>query len=408
MTKHFSGNRITCGCALYLAVAMGVIGIYITSIAYLPEAYGISLTELGALGVIMPVSCTVASLGLTSVRRFLSSKGCLILGSAVVIAQAFVLRLCPGKLYALVFTLFTGGLISGLAAHTVVSDIVSHWYTAKRAERIALVLGAAPFGSALSQFAAGHVLERFDFFTGAFMLYLTVGVLMLLFVVILISSSTPERIGQRPFGEEESPRQTIKTAEVQSDRPPLYRAAAFWCLIAATLLSAGNTAYIQSYATTYFMQEGMRISSAASVLSAASICSGLFLLISGKTLNYLRPRRFLMLLVAAVVVANLSMILYGATHSVLAVVPVVIGSGIGGMIPSVGNLICGPFFGQRDATNAASKCYAAYSGANMALQPICAAIADGYGFSVMYVFVAGLCALSSVFYFLASSRASVS
>lgn len=395
---RFSGDRVTVGCAVYLSAAMGVIAIYVTSIARLPAAYGITLTELGTLGILMPLSCTAGSLALTRVKAALGLRGCLYLGGGLVCLQAVLLRLAGAQRWVLALILIAGGLVASLSAQTVMAEIIGRWYIRGRASRTALVLGASPFGSAVFQAVSGRILERSGYVSGAFRLYLFTGLLMLLCARALISVS-PEEAGQRPLGADDPTEEVpLPTGERPAAGMVLYKSRPFWFLVAATILSAGNTTYIQSYFTTVLTAGGWTLSGASALLGVLSVSGGLFLMAGGRILDRWKLRSFLGLLILSAVGANIGMCLFAAGGGAAALLPAAALYGPGSVVPNIGNLIAGKLFGQENVSDAASKCYAAYSGTNILLQPLCAYVAQRAGFPVLYSLVAAMCGVSLVFY----------
>lgn len=414
MNNRFIGKQIVYGCALYVAIAMGCMGIYVTSVAQLPNVYHISITELGTFGTLMSVTCMIGSALLVTIKKRIGARGCLYLGSIVMFIQALAVFFLRENLASLFIELIACGLVASISAQTVLSEIISNWYVEKRAEKIAIMLGTASLGSAFYQFASGQVLGKFHYYSAVGCLSLINGILMFLLVHFVICAERPEEIGQQAFGTEQGASQCSAATstdmksegnkvstdkDVRSDK--LYANSGFWFLLIATMLAAGNTTYVLNYATMFFTEFGMEIGKAAILLSFMSLGSGLFSFISGSLLQKLRAKRFLYLLIGAAVAANLGMVLYSQTGFSPVIVLIIVSYGIGALIPTVANLISGELFSQKDAMNVASKCYAVYAGTNILLAPACAAVIDHIGFSAAYCFVAVLCSISLIFYLLA-------
>lgn len=417
VNKRFQGEQIVFGCALYVAVAMGCMGIYVTSVAQLPKVYHISITNLGTLGTLMSLTCMIGSALLISIKKRIGARGCLYLGGTAMIIQAVAVFLLQKNLASLLVELMVCGLVVSISAQTVLSEIISNWYAEKRAEKIAIMLGAASLGSAFYQFISGQILGRFPYFVAVGGLSLTNGILMLLLVHFVIYAEKPEQVGQQPFGTSrkdlspgniETVDASAKVSNIRIDKKygskNLYTCLDFWLLLLATMLAAGNTTYILNYTTTFFTELGMHIKKAAALLSLLSLSSGICSFISGKLLKRLRVKRFLCLLVGAAITANLGMILYEHTSSPLVVMIIIVSYGIGGLIPTAANLISGELFAREDAVNVASKCYAVYAGTNILLAPVCAAMIDNFGFSSAFCMVASLCGASLIFYLPAVCR----
>lgn len=388
--SDFAGRNLA-GCVVYVAAAMGGMGIYVTSVAQLPQAYGISVTQLGTLGTLMSITCMVGSALLVTIRDKIGARGCLYLGSLAMLIQALSIFILKDHLASLIIELVACGLVASISAQTVLSEIIAGWYPQKRAEKVAIMLGAAPFGSAFFQFVAGQALSRMDYFTAVGGMSVFLGVLMLLLTHFVIRENRTETGAQAPQAK-------TTAGKIGVPQKGLYTAPCFWFLILATLLAAGNTTYVLNYATMFFTQAGMGMGTAALLLSLMSVSSGLFTLVSGKLFQHFGMGRFLSLLVGAAVAANLGMAVFSSTGFVLLIVMIVAGYGIGAMLPTVANLLSGSLFGKEDAMNAASKCYAVYAGTNIVLAPTCAAMIDHFGFSAAYCFIALLCSISLVFY----------
>lgn len=394
MDKSVIARRNLIGCVSYVAAAVGCMGIYVTSVAKLPQVYNISVTQLGTLGTLMSVTCMIGSASLVTIRNKIGARGCLYLGGLAMLLQALSIFILKGNLTSLIIELFVCGLVASISAQTVLSEIIAGWYPQKRAEKVAIMLGAAPFGSAFFQFAAGQSLSRMDYFTAVGGMSLITGTLMLLLVHFIIRENHSE-------GSAEVPQAQLAAEKKSAPVKGLYTAPSFWFLIFATMLAAGNTTYVLNYATMFFTQAGMGMGTAALLLSLMSVSSGLFTLVSGKLFQRFGIGKFLTLLVGAAATANLGMAVFSRTGSMLLIVLIVAGYGMGAMLPTVANLISGTLFGKDDAMNAASKCYAVYAGTNIVLAPTCAAMIDHLGFFAAYCFVALLCSTSLIFYWLA-------
>lgn len=412
--QKFCGNQIVLGCALYVSIAMGTMGIYITSVAELPSVYHISIALLGILGTVMSLTCMIGSILFVMIKKRIGAKGCLYLGAGVVFLQSIIVLILRNHIFSLLFTLFTCGLVSSLSAQTVMSSIISNWFVEKRSEKIAVMLGAAPFGSAFYQFMAGQIFARIDYFAGMFIMSVIDAFLMFFITKFIIIAAEPEIIGQSALGDKryadvqkegEKVSENVALKNSKNAKVQLYRMPCFWLLLLATIFAAGNTTYVQNYATMLFTKSGMGIHVAAFLLSCMSISAGIFSFCSGRILEKMRIKAFICILISAVVMANLGMALYCRINISGIVILVIILYGIGALVPTVANLISNVLFETGEAVNAASKCYAAYSGTNIMLSPVCAVIVDYLGFEAVYVFVAALCAFSLIFYLLAIRKA---
>lgn len=397
--KTFSGNRVVLGCALFIAVSLGNVGVYMTSIAQLPGIYGVSITALGAIGMTMTLTAMVCSIFLIPIKNKLTSKGCLYLGGAAVFAHGWIVYLVHGQIMGLFVSLAVCGLLSGLAGYAVVNDIVARWFIEKRAAKTGLVLGAALFGMAFYQFLAGQLFARTDYYTAILGISLANAALMCLITRFLILAGAPEEVGQKPYGQMAASGNAAAVNAVRPDNAPsLGYNPAFWLLITASVLSAGNTNYVQSYATMFFTRCGMSIDLAAMVLSLMSACAGLFAFVSGRALERMKPAVFVLFTGGAVLGANLGMALYSHIPALPFIFLIVACYGVGATLATIMNLIGGYLFPPQQVTSVTAKCFAAYSGTNLVLQPISAAIVERWGFDILYLFVAGTCALGILCY----------
>lgn len=102
MDKSKIAGRSLAGCVAYVAVAMGCMGVYATSVAKLPLVYGVSVTQLGTLGTLMSITCMAGSVLLVTIRDRIGARGCLYLGGLAMLAQALAVVTLKGNLAGLI------------------------------------------------------------------------------------------------------------------------------------------------------------------------------------------------------------------------------------------------------------------------------------------------------------------
>lgn len=403
--KKFSGGKIVAGCVIYIFCMMGFLGVFTTGYALYPETYNISISTMGVLTTVITIAGLVASLAYMPASRALKPKGLLYLGIAAVLCYGLFADFLVNMI-GLTATFIISGILNSLATYTVLTEILSNWYIEKRAQKISMMMSASMIGMAVYQFLGGFVFSAFGLTKGWLVISIVTAVILLLDVKFLILADAPSKIGETPYGEEQTdPAQAAVEAadgkETSTSRKSLYSNPAFWLALLARLLSCGSVGYIATYATTYFTKGGMSLSTAAGLLSVMSLAAAAFMYISGTVLEKLRVKNFVLILCVAAIVSNLGMVAYGAAPSILILAVIIITYGVGYSLVTFNNLVCGLLFDEEDAANANSKMFAVLMGGNIAMLAIAGFVVDNLGFNMLFVVIALMDAATIIAFFAA-------
>ena len=402
--KRFSGPRVLTGCALFIAIIMGSSGIHSSGYSMLPDTFGISITMVGTLGMTISVVGMISSLLVTTVKKKIGLRGILYYDAAVLYLVALSAKLLGSSIITLILFFFSIGTTLYMGGHAVQSEIVSNWYVKGRAQKISVVLGAALLGQAFYQFVGGQVFSRMTQLDGWFWLHLVNGTLMLLIATFLVVADTPSKIGQEPYGADELPAAApakaestgVETAKTEPAKPrrSIYANPALWLCVLGRLGLCGGVNYITTYATMYFTDGGISLSTATIILSVCTLSAAFFSFLNGQMLSRFKTRGYILVLLGSVILSNLGMIVYSAVPSVIFIALIVLFYGIGYSGSHCMNLVAGILFDPEDAANANSKIYGFGAAGGLVMSPLTAALVENFGYNTMYFMIIVLAAVS--------------
>ena len=174
----FSGRRVLVGCVVFIFVVMSGSGLHSAGYSLLAPTFGISMTLLGSLTMVLTVSGIISGILLTSLEKRFTLKGVLYFDAAVFYAVAVSAVIVGNRLFTLLLFFFSIGATLSLGAQVAMTEIISNWFVQGRARRISMVLGAALLGQATDQFIGGQIFSRMDLLSGWALLYAVNGTIL--------------------------------------------------------------------------------------------------------------------------------------------------------------------------------------------------------------------------------------
>lgn len=403
--NKFSGSRVVAGCALFIFIVMGGSGIHSSGYSLLPETFHVSVTMLGTYGMLLQIAGIISSLLLTSVKSKIGLKGLLYYNAVVQFIVALCAKFLGESLVTLVVFLISIGTTLYAGAHAVQSEIVSNWYIKGRGQKISIIMGSALAGLAFYQFVGGQLFSRMSLLDVWFLVYMVNGVAMLFIAKFLIVATSPDKIGQKAYGWEEipdaSPANVVATNDAAStaktgEHRSLYANPVLWLCVLGRFGLCGGVNYVMTYATMYFTEGGVSLSTASIILACCTLSAMVFSFMSGPILSALKTRGYINFLLVGAILSNLGMILYSSVPNFLVIVLVVLSYGIGYSGSHCMNLVSGIMFDPEDAANANSKIYGFGAFGGLVMLPLNAFLVENYGYNIMYLVIAILAVVSLV------------
>lgn len=394
----FSGRRVLVGCVVFIFVVMSGSGLHSAGYSLLAPTFGISMTLLGSLTMVLTVSGIISGILLTSLEKRFTLKGVLYFDAAVFYAVAVSAVIVGNRLFTLLLFFFSIGATLSLGAQVAMTEIISNWFIQGRARRISMVLGAALLGQATYQFIGGQIFSRMDLLSGWALLYTVNGTILLLCNRFLIIATRPEDIGQAPLADLPCGLRREKTVPTLSSKKKgsLYRSSIFWLCLVGDWCLAGGVNYITMYATSFFEQNGIPLRVSTLILSCATISAAIFSFLNGRVMSAVGIQRYVLILLCGVILGNLSMLLYEYWPSTLLILLMVLFYGIGYSGAHCINIVSGLIFDSEDAANANSKISSIAMSGGLLLLPLSGYLVDHFGYFAVYLVVISFALLSLV------------
>ena len=394
----FSGRRVLVGCVVFIFVVMSGSGLHSAGYSLLAPTFGISMTLLGSLTMVLTVSGIISGILLTSLEKRFTLKGVLYFDAAVFYAVAVSAVIVGNRLFTLLLFFFSIGATLSLGAQVAMTEIISNWFVQGRARRISMVLGAALLGQATYQFIGGQIFSRMDLLSGWALLYAVNGTILLLCNRFLIIATRPEDIGQTPLADFSCSLRREKTSPTLSskEKGTLYCSPIFWLCLVGDWCLAGGVNYITIYSTSFFEQNGIPLRVSTLILSCATISAAIFSFLNGRVMNAVGVQRYVLILLCGVILGNLSMLLYEYWPSALLILLMVLFYGIGYSGAHCINIVSGLIFDPEDAANANSKISSIAMSGGLLLLPLNGYLVDHFGYFAVYLVVISFALLSLI------------
>lgn len=273
--EKFSGYRVAIGCALVVLSHLGCCYLWGVMLPHFLKAFQCSTAVLAGSSSVGTIIAFFAAMSSGTMLKKFSPRTVLMFGTCV--CAAFMLinafATAPWMIYV---SNGISGFIIAYGGHLTCTTIINRWFIKKRSTVIGVVLSGAVFGGSLYMFLAGQLIGR----VGQMNTYLILGglsVCIALICEIALIRSTPEELGQKPLGWNEVREESVKATSTDDDAESGLTASEarkskeFVMLIIAVFMSAMLMATFTTYATTFWMSEGLAQSTAATMASIITL-----------------------------------------------------------------------------------------------------------------------------------------
>lgn len=280
--KKFQGYRNMVLCFIYMFVGLGMVSSFgVPYASYFPEYYNTSLSTLSLGMSLTNFLGFLFSILAGPLIKKLGSRKLFLLGAISV----FMIPFCYGISNSLV-TYFLAfmfvGFNIGIFLHATVQDLMVKWFYDKRSQMIGIALAGGTFGQSAFQFIMGQMLPAYGVRT-TFLVFAAIALVVEGLVALFIRE--PANVGQNALGYERDPEylgtaqvldKATRKAQLKAASAKLYRNPVFWLLIVAVAFLARSVNSVGDYGTGFLPEAGIPFTTAATIVSLMSLCTGLF------------------------------------------------------------------------------------------------------------------------------------
>lgn len=393
-------DRVTLGCVIYLFCTLGFLAMNMAGYSLFPETYGVDVSLVSTALSTTAIFGFLSSLAYTTINKKIHAKGMLYLGVAFTLAGGIGLCFLSGFMgLAISFSLL--GVINGVATYTVITEVICNWFIEKRADKIALTIGAGAFGMAAYQFIGGQLFSAVGIRKGFLFVAIFNTVVLFLVTKFLIVADNPEKVGETALGAENAPAYQQMAGMGNMQTTNLYKDPVFWFGCLARFSGAAGVMFVSTYATMCFGMAGMDLNISATIVSIMTFGSAIFSLFSGKVLGIFKAKGFLAFVLIIAALCNVAMIIFGAYPSLLSIILIVLCYSVGNASGSVNNLVIDQMFAPADIGNANSKFLGVLYAGNIIYLPVSGMIIVSFGYTVLWTIMAAVNIISLVMYMIA-------
>ena len=397
--KNFR-DKVTWGCVIYLFCPLGFLAMNMAGYSLFPETYGVDVSLVSTALSTTALFGFLSSLAYTTINKKIHAKGMLYLGIAFTLAGGIGLNFLSGFIgLAVSFSLL--GVINGVATYTVITEVICNWFIEKRADKIALTIGAGTFGMAAYQFVGGQLFSTVGIRKGFLFVAIFNTVVLFLVTKFLIVADNPEKVGEEPLGIKNAPVYQQMSGDGNVKTTNLYKDPVFWFGCLARFSGAAGVMFVATYATMCFGMAGMDLNVSATIVSIMTLGSAIFSLFSGKLLGFFKTKGFLSFVLIVAALGNVAMIVFGAYPSLISIVLIVLCYSVGNASGSVNNLVIDQMFAPADIGNANSKFLGVLYAGNIIYLPVSGMIIVNYGYTVLWIIMAVVNIISLALYMIA-------
>lgn len=396
---NFKGYRMTIATSLYMFLAFGMMNVSAVAFAVFPEYFHTSMENI-TIGLSV---CAVANFIFMFIAgeylKKIGPRRAMIIGAFAVAAFGLTVAFVPSLIGFFIAQVIAAFAIS-TCMHACCTMVISNWFVEKRSQMVGICMSAGIFGGAAFQFVAGHMLSAW----GCSKVYLVMGVaelIVLLFLSVVIIRDNPEAIGQKPLGWEnaaDAPKEETKP-DVSAPQAPakrsIYANPTFYLMAVGFFFSMLGFAAIATYLTTVLPTHGIELGTASMLLSIMSLGGGFVTFFMGVILEKLGLKPSIIMLGAALIIANIAMYFWCQQPSWALLLVVGIGFVIGNPIQTLSNLVAAPVFGDQ-AYLANPKLFAIANAGSAILLPMLSKLAMSQGFGAVYLVSVPICLLTVV------------
>jgi len=405
------------GCALILTMGIGVNAVLNVMIPLLIEGMNTTLTGVAVGPMLGTISAFLFSLIGTKLLAKLTPKYGLLVGTFCA-----VLTLVFTAMATNVFVFYVGCVINGavlaIGAHAAVAGVIAAWYREKTAAVVGLVVGVSSLLIAALVFASGQMLAVMTYRAVIYILAATSLIVGVLANILLVGKvpSMAAAAASAPASQAdtteaaESAEAPAAPAPVQPEIPGLtlkqaLGTASFYIFFVAMFLAAFPMNGFSTFATTFFVMNGLDTTAAATYLSVYAAITAIVTMGAGYVVTKLGSR-VLAPIVFVGFAGGVACLVYWAVNgqTLLIWLGLILASTIAPVIV-LPSLMIPEFFGMKDYTSINAAGMAAFFIGAAIMMVTIAAIAETAGISTAFIILAvlGIVALALFFLVLATS-----
>lgn len=352
--EKFSGYRVAVGCTLVVLAHLGCCYLWGVMLPHFLKTFQCSTAVLAGSSSVGTIIAFFAAMSSGFVLKKFSPRTVLVFGTCV--CAAFMLinafATAPWMVY---ISNGISGFIIAYGGHLTCTSIINRWFIKKRSTIIGIVVSGAVFGGTLYMFLAGQLIGR----VGQMNTYLILGslsVVIAVFCEVFLIRSTPEELGQKPLGWDAEKEKNMENVvqNTNNDLTPAEarKSKAFVMLIIAVFMSAMLMATFTTYATTFWMSEGLTQSTAATMASIITLLGGCASIVVGMVADRFGLKSYLTTIFASFLIGLVLTIIWGSTSvGMIALVFSIIFISMGNSIQGIYANITLPVFGKKAATS---------------------------------------------------------
>lgn len=275
--KKFYGYRVAVGCGIVISLHFGCTCIWSAMIPYFLEQFDCSLTVLSASSALCALIGFLASFAVGELIQKWTPRILLVIST--LICGAFMLvnafASAPWMLY---ISNGLSGITLAWGAQVTCASLINRWFVDKRNTIIGFVFGCSAFGGALFMFLGGNLINTL----GQRGIYLLLGVITVacsLFCELFLIQDCPEQLGQQALGSTVSQYAEQTACSPAGAAPSITlaeakRSLSFYLMIVATFFASMLLTTFSSFATTFWVTNGLPQASAATYASIMTLIGG--------------------------------------------------------------------------------------------------------------------------------------
>ena len=352
--EKFSGYKVAVGCMLVVLAHLGCCYLWGVMLPHFLKAFQCSTAVLAGSSSVGTIIAFLAAMSSGSVLKKFSPRTVLFFGTCVCAAFMLINAFATAPWMVYVSNGISGFIIA-YGGHLTCTSIINRWFIKRRSTIIGIVVSGAVFVGSLYMFLAGQLIER----VGQMNTYLILGglsVCIALVCEIALIRSTPEELGQKPLGWNETRDESVERISADHDAESGLTAAEarrskeFIMLLIAVFMSAMLMATFTTYATTFWMSEGLSQSTAATMASIITLLGGCASIAVGVIADRFGLKSYLTTIFASFLIGLVLTIIWGSTSvGMIALVFSIIFISMGNSIQGIYANITLPVFGKRAA-----------------------------------------------------------
>lgn len=281
---------VAVGCAIIMFLNIGGTAITNVILPYMIEAVGVGRTPIAfAITLGTFVGAALGMVGGKIIGK-ITPKIALMVGG-LCLALHMTLYGMATSLVPIYISAIVGGGVLALGAHASVGALIAGQFGAAMAPILGVVIGLSNFGSTGVILIMGQLIERVGYTKAA--IYVSWGIFFIGLAVNLLLVRNPDRAATSQSGGEKEGGGTATEVPGLTIGQSM-KTAAFWFFGIAMILGATLYAGIMTYATSFFIANGLDGLTAANYLASLTVFGAIVTMSSGTLIQKLGVRTLMM------------------------------------------------------------------------------------------------------------------